>query len=297
MKRAVLLITVLACACAAVWFSERKKTQVEVAPTAVLDMIADAQRELTRPAAALTRMSDSEEERLGARLAEEYYGELHQANTPDDDRIALVVERIGDSLAAHAHRNLPFHFHYIGDRNFENAFSLPGGHVYIGRGLIRLFTTEDEIAAVLAHEIEHVDHYHCAERFQTEAALRKLDVLGAVASIPVTIFQMGYSKNQEAEADREGTMLAVRSDYSPYGALDAFSALEHELNETPRRPANPGEEAAGVVVGTLEGYFRSHPPISERIALVQRLIASEGWQKLKQQRPFDSATPYRASAF
>jgi len=54
-----------------------------------------------------------------------------------------------------------------------NAFSLPGGPVYIGEGMLDLMTAEDELANVLAHEVEHIDHYHCVERVQVEAQLYK----------------------------------------------------------------------------------------------------------------------------
>ena len=80
------------------------------------------------------------------------------------------VSRVGAKVAARAHRKLPYKFHYIPNMDFVNAFALPGGHVYIGAGLVALMDSEDELAAVLGHEIEHIDHYHCAERVQTEAA-------------------------------------------------------------------------------------------------------------------------------
>ena len=57
-----------------------------------------------------------------------------------------------------------------------NAFAVTGAAVFIGGGLISLMTTEDRLAAVLGHEIEHVDHYHCAERVQIEATLRRTPI-------------------------------------------------------------------------------------------------------------------------
>jgi predicted Zn-dependent protease len=69
---------------------------------------------------------------------------------------------------------------------------------------MELMDSEDELASVLGHEIEHIDHYHCAERVQLEARARKLRLgaLAVLAAIPIEVFQVGYSKAQELEADR-----------------------------------------------------------------------------------------------
>jgi predicted Zn-dependent protease len=161
-----------------------------------------------------------------------------------------------------------------------NAFALPGGHVYVGGGLLALMDSEDELAAVLGHEIEHIDHYHCAERAQREEALRHIP-LGGLVAIPIVVFEAGYSKDQELEADREGTRLAVEAGYSANGAIrmfEAFDRLYQQYRSSEQaRAKTPQEEVSRVTLETLEGYFRSHPLPSERIAQIQKLIASEGW--------------------
>jgi beta-barrel assembly-enhancing protease len=105
---------------------------------------------------------------------------------------------VGASLAAHAHRNLPYRFHLLPDPGMVNAFSLPGGHIFIGEGMLDLMTTEDQLANVLGHEIEHVDHYHCAERVQVEARLRdvQLGVVGALVQLPLELWEAGYNKTE-----------------------------------------------------------------------------------------------------
>ncbi len=118
-------------------------------------------------------------------------------------------------------------------RSMINAFSLPGGPVYVGEGMLDLMTSEDELAAVLAHEIEHIDHYHCAERVQIEARLRnlKLGIVGAIVQIPLQVWEAGYNKDEELEADREGMRLAVLGGYSPYGAV----SYVREIQQTAQR--------------------------------------------------------------
>ena len=144
----------------------------------------------------------------------------------------------------------------------------------------RLMHSEDALAAVLGHEVEHIDLGHCAERVQTEAQLRHLGSLGEVASLPVGVFTAGYSKQQELEADRYGTALATAAGYSPLGILQLlseFESLEHQTEGASITPASPGDEAAQVSLQTLEGYFQSHPPAAERKAQIENLIRSEHW--------------------
>ncbi len=186
----------------------------------------------------------------------------------------------------HARRKLPYQFHYIPDGNFINAFALPGGHVFIGAGLIARMKSEDELADVLGHEIEHIDHYHCAERLQTEAVLRHIP-LGGLAAMPVAVFQAGYSKDQELEADREGVRLAAQAGYSAQGAIQAFRMFERLDPERRPAPGTPVEELSRVAAEVLTGYFQTHPATAERIEQIQRLIASN---------PALAAAPERALA-
>ena len=192
-------------------------------------------------------------------------------------------------MAAHAHRSLPYKFHYIPRAGFTNAFALPGGHVYIGSGLMALMDTEDELASVLAHEVEHIDHYHCAERVQLEARTRKLriGVLVMLASLPFEVFQAGYSKDQELEADREGTRLAVAASYSPLGAIRLFEALDLKHREVEQASESPHDEVGRLVISTIEGYFRSHPSSADRIVQLRRMIADEHWENLNQETPLE----------
>jgi predicted Zn-dependent protease len=140
--------------------------------------------------------------------------------------------------------------------------------------------SEDELAAVIGHEIEHIDHYHCAERAQREQALRKLP-LGTLVSLPVAVFTVGYSgysKDQELEADREGTRLAVDAGYSATGAIRMFETFGRLYEEYEGKAKTPQEELSRVAQQSLDGYFRSHPLPSERIAQIQRMIAAEDWR-------------------
>jgi predicted Zn-dependent protease len=276
MKRWFILAIVLLLGGAAIFCSERRKVDVPAGPAAVLYLIADTEQELTRMPARFTRMSDADEIVIGNQIARSYE-RGYQDSDPEHAEVRRYVEGVGARLATHAHRKLPYKFHYLPDPWMINAFALPGGHVYIGEGLLSIMDSEDELAAVLGHEIEHIDHYHCAERVQQEQALHQIP-LGGFLSLPIEVFEAGYSKNQELEADREGTRLSVEAGYSPHGAIRMFETFERLYQEYHVKSKTPQQELTQTALDTLEGYFRSHPLPSERIAQIQRMIADERWQ-------------------
>lgn len=287
MKRAIAFLVVLLVGVTGLYFSQRRHDPTPVSANAVVALAADAQRDLSRAPMRLTRLSDDEEIAVGKELAEEYSVPAKQLS-PEEQAIENYIRRVGTSVSLHAHRHLPYSFHLVPDRAMMNAFSLPGGPVYIGEGLLDLMTSEDELAAVLAHEIEHIDHYHCAERVQIEARLRnlKLGIVGAILQIPLQVWEAGYNKDEEFEADREGMRLAVLGGYSPYGAVRLFERFRKLHDEYVIHAQSPEEELSQLAIQSLQGYFRSHPLPSERLARANSLIAQEGWQDRKAQRPF-----------
>jgi beta-barrel assembly-enhancing protease len=287
MKRAAAFIVVLVVGVTALYFSQRRHDSTPVSANAVVAIAADAQRDLTRAPMRLTRLSDDEEITVGRELSQQY--SFPEENlTPEEQGLDNYVRRVGSSIALHAHRHLPYSFRLIPDRGMINAFSLPGGPVYVGEGLLDLMTSEDQLAMILGHEIEHIDHYHCAERVQVEAQLRhlNLEIVGAIVQIPLTVWEAGYNKDEELEADREGMRLAVLGGYSPYGAVTLFEKFSKLHNEYVIHASSPEEEFSELAIQSLQGYFRSHPLPSERLAQANRLIAQEGWQDRKTQKPF-----------
>jgi predicted Zn-dependent protease len=298
MKRWAVLAAVLLVAGGAIFVTERRNTEAPVSPSAVLTMAADVQREVSRVPAAATRISDAEEVRIGDAMAARFVmSRIGGTQDPDAAVVEAYVQKIGAHVSARAQRKLPYRFHYIPGDGMVNAFALPGGHVFIGKGLLEVMDSEDQLAAVLGHEVEHIDRRHCVERVQLEAQMRKLPlgVVGALAQIPVEVFQAGYTKNQELEADSEGTKLAVRAGYSYQGAVRLFEAMEKRYGGSPSAPERKSlrREIGKLAAQTVSGYFRSHPPAAERIRLIQSMAAREGWQP-RNERPLPAAVVMRA---
>lgn len=285
MKRAIGFFIVLLIALAALYFSQRRHDSTPVSANAVLEIAADAQRDVTRAPMRLTRISDDQEIAIGNELASEYSG---VKLTPEEQLRQDYVSRVGLIVAAHAYRRLPYSFHFLPDRAMVNAFAIPGGHVFIGEGLLEVMSSEDQLAFVLGHEVEHIDHYHCAERVQVEARMHNLHLglIGEMLQIPISVWEAGYSKNEEMEADREGLHLEVLAGYSPYGAVSLFNKF-NELNaEYVIHARSPEQELSELAIQSLEGYFRSHPLTSERLAQAEQIIAQERWQSRKAEKPF-----------
>jgi len=287
MKRIVPLVLILAVAGAALFFAQHGKRQDVVSPDALVNAAADVQRDLTRAPMHFTRIPDAEETRIGDELAQQYVSAAPLQNA-EARAMENYVNEVGNSVAAHAKRKLNFRFHLVPDADLINAFALPGGHVFVGQGLLDQMRSEDELAFVLGHEIEHIDHYHAVERIQVEAQLKhlNLDIVAAVAQIPMSLWQVGYSKDEEFEADREGLRIAAAAGYSAEGAVNLLNRWAKLHREYVIRAETPTDELSQLAVEGLEGYFRTHPLPSERLAQANRVIAEDHLPVDKPLKPF-----------
>lgn len=286
MKRILALSLVLVVALAGLYFAQRRKHLDAVSPNAILNVAADFQRDLSRAPMQVTRLSDDSEIYIGNELAEGYL-RVEPERSAEMQTVEEYVSEVGDRVAARAHRKLPYRFHLIANPDLIDAFALPGGHVFVGLGLLHEMTSEDELACVLGHEIEHIDHYHTAERIQIEAQLKKinLDAIAVLAQIPLELWQAGYSKEQELEADREGLRLAAAAGYSPQGAVNLVERWAELHREYVTHASTPIDELSQVAIEGLQGYFRSHPLPEERLEQAKKVIAEDGLDATKQLTP------------
>jgi predicted Zn-dependent protease len=287
MRRALAFAVVLLVAAGALYFAQRRSGQEAVSPNAVVNVVADWQHDVSRAPMRISRISDNEETRIGDELAAQYET-AQPAQTPEEEALERYVRQIGGRVAAHAKRKLAYRFHLIPSPEFINGFALPGGHIFIGQGLLDQLTSEDELAFVLGHEIEHVDHYHAVERVQVEAQLKhlNLDIVAAVAQIPMTLWQMGYSKDEEFEADREGLRAAVAAGYSAQGSVKLLEKFTKLHREYVIHAETPTEELNQLAIDGLMGYFRSHPLPSERLAQAKEIIAQDHLDSKQPLKPF-----------
>lgn len=263
-------------------FVQREHISTQPSPHALLMAAADALHEVTRIPTRFDRMTDEDEIALGKEMAAHVSSSLDANRAPSSHNAAMqaYVQVVGSRVSANVRRKLPWTSHYIPSPNFVNAFALPGGQVFVGEALIRLMGSEDALAAVLGHEVEHIDLRHCAEKAQTEARMRQFGVLGDLAGFPVELFMAGYSKEQELEADRDGTTLAVQAGYSYtriLQLLEAFSRLEAAGLRDTNKSAGPIGELAQLSLATLSGYLTSHPSSQQRSQSIREIAKQRGW--------------------
>ncbi len=154
--------------------------------------------------------------------------------------LGAYVRNVGQRLARVSETpNLAFTFTVLDDPKV-NAFAVPGGYVYVTRGLLALADTEAEMAGVLAHEIGHVVARHSAERYSQAVAanlgLTVLGVLGKAAGVPAGVgslasfgaqaYLQGFSREQELEADMLGVRYMTRAGYDPRAMISFFRKLQ-----------------------------------------------------------------------
>jgi predicted Zn-dependent protease len=213
-------------------------------------------------------ISRQDEMRLGEMWADELDLRLDRVRDAELNRYLTVL---GDSVARLADtRGLAWRFVLVDSREV-NAFALPGGHVYVTRGLVERATEMHELAGVLAHEIAHVTRRHTARHFENarraNAGLALACALTAAcdrqlarAGIAVTAAMVAahYSRDDEREADAEAIRYVVRAGIHPEGFLAMLETLQAERQRKP---------------GALARWFATHPSEEDRIDRTRRLIA------------------------
>ncbi len=298
-RRHIVAAVLLVAGGAALHVLHHRHATTEITPRPLLYLVADTERELERIPLELTRVSDEEENRVGEELARRFGYATPRPTDAEAQRIEQYLNEVGARVAAHVNRKaIRYHFHYVPSDGFINAAAMPGGQVDFGRGLLRLLESEDELAAILGHEIAHVDQRHAIERLQFELKSRQLGLEGLyrIGALGVALFHAGYTKEQELEADRIGLALAVGAGYSSGGAVDAMQRLAKLHEATKRKPDSPIEELGDVPLQALQEYFRSHPPEAERIAAFEAEIAVNRWNANQARRPLEVRAIFLAAA-
>jgi predicted Zn-dependent protease len=194
----------------------------------------------------------------------------------DDPKLNAYVSQVGQSLAGVAERpDLTFKFTIL-DSETVNAFAIPGGYVYVTRGLLALADNEAELASVLGHEIGHITALHGAQRV-SRGALAGLGaaILGAaigqdavteLLEVGASALLQGYSREQELEADTLGIRYLTRVGYDPRSSA-VFLAKLREASQIQARLAGGGDP---------DGFdlFASHPRPIERVRRAAGLAAN-----------------------
>ena len=223
---------------------------------------------LLAPALLAGCISEDREVELGDQIAANLNARIPLVT---DAPVNLYVNELGRLLARHSSRpELEYHF-YVVDTDGVNAFALPGGHIYVNRGLIERTRDVSELAGVLAHEIGHVAARHGAKSLQRQmrtsgmSALLYRVILGREPILDQDALKMGgqlwnasHSRADEAEADRLAVGYLIETGVDPRGMLTLFNTLMDE------------ERRSGQMVSVE--WFSTHPNTESRLDSTRRQI-------------------------
>ena len=220
---------------------------------------------------AACEVSQEQEVALGDQTAQEV-----QAALPivDDRYIAEYVAELGDTIAKLTSRNdLDWRF-YVVNSHQVNAFALPGGHIYVNRGLIDATDQMYELAGVLGHEIGHVIQRHSVKQMQSQQKLGIAATLActltdicnnelgqAAINIGGTAVVARHSRKDEFQADSEAVENVLRAKIDPAGIPVLFETLMEQRQTQPT---------------VVDGWFASHPLEETRVANSRKLIEATG---------------------
>ncbi|MFQ5934941.1 MAG: M48 family metalloprotease [Acidiferrobacterales bacterium] len=244
-----------------------------------------AQLDIVRLVKALKPVSEETEIEVGKGIAANLLG---VAPPVDDPALQTYINQIGRWLVLHTEKpGLPWRFAVL-DIDSVNAFAVPGGYVFVTRGLLLLMRDESELAGVLAHEISHVLERHALQTMR-KGELMALggDVLGAyisnqgagelqqVINVGTEIYARGLDKKDEFAADYYGAVIAARAGYDPYGLFAVLQTLGS---------INPEDDAVALM-------FKTHPAADAR---TERLLPALDEQLAKYAQQPNNAERFAA---
>lgn len=193
-----------------------------------------------------------------------------QVKLVDDPLVGDRVRAIGKKIVAVSDRkDIEYSFKAIADDEI-NALSLPGGYVYVNKGLIDRVASEDELAAVIAHEVAHIVARHSIKKLQasmgyTLAQLATIAIpdsgpVRSAADLAFTQLYLGYSREDELLADQLGARYTKAAGYDPLSMISFLKKLEDNNRRKPLRPKN---------------YLKTHPYVPDRIRVVKQELGEK----------------------
>lgn len=214
----------------------------------------------------LSLVSESQEIQMGKQAAQEVAQSIGLYN---DSKVQAYVADLGKRMAANSERpNLPWEFHVVDDASV-NAFALPGGFIYVTRGLMTSINDEAELATVVGHEIGHVTNRHSVQQI-SKAQVAQLGLgigsilssdiarFGQLASAGLSILFLKYSRDAENQADQAGFRYALNQNYDVREMTKVFETL------------NRVGEAGGA--GKLPEWLATHPNPENRIQHIEKIL-------------------------
>jgi predicted Zn-dependent protease len=178
------------------------------------------------------------------------------------------VNRVLDRIVAVCDRKDVVYFIKVLDEDLINAVSLPGGYVYVFKGLIDKVKSDDELASVIAHEVGHITARHGVKRMQAAYAALALQIAStqtngstaAGVNLAINSLFLEYSQEDEFEADRLSVKYLKKAGYDPSAVVTFLKTLKAEEEKEPLKQ---------------HSYWRTHPYISQRISAANQEVTGK----------------------
>lgn len=209
-------------------------------------------------------ISSEREVRMGKSIAREVENRFKLL---EDEEMQNRVKGIGERLADVCDRGDITYYFKVLDEEEVNAVSLPGGYIYINRGLIERVESDDELSGVIGHELGHITARHAVKRLQGSLGYFALRVLiagtkgsrqlGRGADVAFNELLLSYSREDELLADRLAVKYMRRAGFDPRAMLSFLEKLREVERERPLRPKR---------------RFRTHPYLPDRVRVVREEI-------------------------
>ena len=236
----------------------------------IFDRLKRAAKKADEVQKKLEPMSVEEEKEVGREVAAKLIAALHLYK---DEVLTRYVNMVGETVAAQSERqDIQYHFAVL-DSDDINAFSAPGGYIFITKGAVRLCEDEAELAGVLAHEVGHVAGKHVLKIVERDKALRvgmdesKAHVPGSdylnkmSQGILVKIIDQGLAPADEYDADQRGLKYAHDAGYPATGLSRFLPKLDQATQQ-----------------GGKSFWTRTHPPVSDRNTRIAQTISAQHWE-------------------
>lgn len=210
-------------------------------------------------------MPASQETQVGA---SEHQKVIAQFGLYEDPKLSAYVAEIGKKITTKTERPDVQYKFYVVDSPIVNAFALPGGYIYVSRGLLALANSEAELAAVMSHETGHITARHSAERY-SHGVVTSLGaaVLGAAIGdkgvtqalgVGSNLYISSYSRSQENEADTLGLRYMTQGGYDAQAMSSFLASLQNDTSLESRLQGGDGADSTS--------YFSTHPATGERVS-------------------------------
>lgn len=217
-------------------------------------------------------MTEQDELNLGSQA---YRQALEQYPVYQDEKLRAYVQQVGEKVARNSHRShLQYQFSVV-DSPDINAFALPGGYIFINRGLLAYLNSEAELAAVLGHEVGHVTARHSVRQQSQAQAWNILGqavaigtgvgVAGDLTGVLGSAVVKGYGRDMELEADGLGAQYLARSGYDPQAMIQVVEVLKAQDDFARDQAVKNGKP---LPASGYHGLFDSHPDNETRLQQV-----------------------------